>query len=127
MEGRSKMRTIKFRGKREDDGEWVYGGYAKYDELVYITSPKVESDNNVSWFIEVIPETVGQFTGLYDKNGVEIYEGDIVIGENYLFPCYDNRKMTIYWDNRVGGFDMCIFNKDEIEVIGNVHDNKELL
>ena len=120
-------RPIKFRGQREDTKEWVYGSLIEDKYIVGNVIDWNEDYFNTEYWWRIIPETVGQFTGLYDKNGIEIYEGDIVIGENYLFPCYDNRKLTIEWLEKDCGFDMRIFNMNEIEVIGNIHDNKELL
>src|SRR5574344_1074109 len=133
------MREILFRGKRTDGGEWVYGypvGWQNEGVDISIVDSRfgacIDESGNLMMFeapfvTKVAPSTVGQYTGLTDKNGKMIFEGDIVIGENYLFPCYDNRKLIINWHENIGGFLMSEFNLNDIEVIGNIHDNPELL
>lgn len=132
------MREILFRGKTIGNGEWVEGYYykAKYcrtdDELCdYITVPHPKEYNEPSSHYIVNPETVGQYTGLEDKNGTKIFEGDIV--KRFWFD-----KMCIYqidYDNVLArftaraGMNFIAFycDSEEFEVVGNIYDNPELL
>ena len=127
------MREIKFRGKRTDNGEWVEGYYykAKYcrtdDELCdYITVPHPEEYNEPSSHYIINPETVGQYTGLTDKNGKKIFEGDIVKGTFLGFPISIKDYMfCICWQEDVAGYRANYF--ENVEVVGNIHDNPEIL
>lgn len=151
------MREIKFRGKRKDNGEWVEGGFIRNisDKYLIIDPEKIFIVNNSSFAkvqtplfsefaYEVIPETVGQYTGLKDKNGKEIYEGDVVkigyygkavvrYGEKYLG--HDEREYIFglvigFYLEWVGGSLRIFTHADDLkncEVIGNIHDNPELL
>ena len=132
------MREILFRGKRVDNGEWVegdlrHGNYFGGDKTVYIVQNEVYTVN-----IPVIPETVGQYTGLIDKNGRRIFEGDIIkIPDDYEQYGHNAGQLyAVYF--AFGGFRLKPkFNKEargywleddgEVEVIGNIHDNPELL
>lgn len=115
------MREILFRGKRVDNGKWVEGNYS------IDVSGRVDIlpiDNLV--FFEVIPETVGQFTGLTDKNGKKIFEGDIAKYESKVYEIkYIEKYARFAPSNESTVFMVCAFNR--LEVIGNVHDNPELL
>ena len=109
------MREIKFRGERVDNGEWVYGYYFQLGSHHYI-----RSDIHV-W--EVHPETVGQYTGLKDKNGVEIYEDDM---DKDGYMCTYSLAECCYvfvTEKGMGGFYKLNFRSaKEIEVTGNIHD-----
>lgn len=139
------MREILFRGKRSDNDEWIEGYYAvqsnhacfahelKYTHFIF---KDICLDFNLGGLqeFEVILETIGQYTGLTDKNSKKIFEGDI------LKVVDQNREIFIYkvvFTNGVfgtviknGGYAACalvLLSKECIEVIGNIHDNPELL
>lgn len=125
------MREIKFRGKRLDNVEWVYGGLFRMHGVPYIYPNP--APNGCDEY-EVIPDTVGQFTGLLDKNGKEIYEGDIVandFGNAYIVNMAVEWCTDGYWAlHEIDGDDTMHFVADylkEIELIGNIHDNPALL
>ena len=138
------MRTIKFRAKCLDNGEWIYGDYHHRAGNVHCII-RMEPDNNGKVYYIVRPvdaETAGQFTGLRDKNGKEIYEGDIVkwiltmpeIGVNGGYEEYETEEIgEIKWE--VGALQLGEYcaagfayeSEDYAEVLGNIHDNPELL
>ena len=117
------MRTIKFRGKDKKDGEWFFGNL--YDRDTYGRT-HICTINRGCFNID--PNTVGQFTGLYDKNGEEIYEGDI-----YRYNNPDSINEVSYCvGGGFAGFDLtpAIHSENrllDVEVIGNIYDNPELL
>lgn len=141
------MREIKFRGKCVADskyaGQWVYGGYSEPPEdckrnegliTIYL-------GGSSTCKYHVIPNTIGQFTGLRDKNGKEIYEGDIIRsfdskGEPIIhYFLYDNEEagfVAVLKGSAKGdfGYGRCYqqwITECEKEVIGNIHDNPELI
>ncbi|MFK2380008.1 YopX family protein [Bacteroides fragilis] len=124
-------REIKFRGKRIDNGEWVYGYLADEDYINDINSIDLSS-------IEVDRDTIGQFTGLFDKNGKEIYEGDILGANGKIIGwvkggvrgyCYD----VVYINHPTGEKRWSLYGtvvedfNNKIEVVSNMHDNPELI
>lgn len=123
------MRTIKFRGKRIDGQGWAYGWSLGPNLIIPLDTKYTNTSMGLILhdYYEVLPESVGQWTGLVDRHGTEIFEGDVIYGENYLFPVYDFRKMAVTWNEKSGGFDMDIFDQENIEIVGNIHDNPELM
>ena len=127
-----------FRGQKVDAKEWVYGYY-----MFHETKNKHVILTKESKFIEVIPETIGQWTGILDKNGVEIYEGDILLDVEFdengndisgKFPVvYDYSKCQFAIDNsfKKDGSNLVnfveYFGIENLEVVGNICDNIEML
>lgn len=133
------MREILFRGKRIDNGEWVEGFYCQRKEKILggiktrhmILVPDADSYSGARW-IDVNPTTVGQYTGLTDKNGKKIFEGDVVKG--FYKPTDKLVCGSVKYENHLAR--MLILNRGvcaglshchHVEVIGNIHDNPELL
>jgi uncharacterized phage protein (TIGR01671 family) len=137
------MREILFRGKREDNLEWVYGS-------LHIESGETDRNGNQRLYYRILgmrgecdyvdPETAGQYTGLTDKNGKKIFEGDILQHHNE-YPYSEIKEIgVVFWDEKYCGWRRtsngefhhgvvdtyrlspnCVY-----EIIGNVYDQKEL-
>ena len=133
-------RTIKFRGKSIYDEEWLYGSLIKIEKDRYAVIPSlndIEIGKSIGMY-EVCLETIGQFTGLYDKNGKEIYEGDI-LGSDIITVgwvkggvrgyCYD----VVYINHPTGDKRWSLYGtvmedfEDRIKVIDNIYDHPELI
>lgn len=143
------MREILFRGKEKNSGEWIYGDLRHISDghggYILCIVDNTNGRNNDVTGVEVVPETVGQYTGLTDKNGVKIFEGDIVKGTAYSATMIG----VIVWIDEISSFGVRYVNApnptawvnssilrcaaigktDEFaaEVIGNIYDNPELL
>lgn len=128
------MREIIFRGKRIDNGKWVYGDLAHFPDKINIDPHK---HGQPCRGYAVIPETVGQYTGLTDKNGKRIFEGDIIkIPDDYdEFGINAGEIYEVYF--AFGGFRLkpkyskskgfWLEDDATVEIIGNIHDNPEVL
>lgn len=132
------MREVLFRGKRITDGEWCEGNLfidekgEKHEILLGYTNYRI------AW--EVIPSTIGQYTGLTDKNGKKIFEGDILKWQMFINDVELSYKdvltridevvykhISFQLKNNSCSLCVCDDDMDVLEVIGNIHDNPELL
>jgi len=119
------MREIKFRGKRIDNGEWVCGYLVPYSGKDYETKERWCICDGILSVHEVDSATVGQFTGLKDKNGKEIYEGDVVrlFGGEYCQGYYEHDQTIVV----KSAYDIVAMEESEnVQLLGNVWDNPEL-
>ena len=149
------MREIKFRGFHKCEngntiiiingepvrGKWVYGYYFISerdieDGFVWRDIPQIQQRYGDHYqYFDVIPETIGQYTGLHDKNGKEIYEGDIVEYKDfsngmYLFKEQPKARGVIKIDNLLNGIylkGMGTFEGNKAEIIGNIHTSPDIL
>ena len=140
------MREVLFRGKEVADGKWIEGFYSAEEYNPY--SGEVEHIPRIQIIgkcvsLGVIPETVGQYTGLTDKNGVRIFEGDILKSTIKFIDCNDEGYSILHHDiedigivewrkdgfmiaHKSGTWARCFYGCENY-VIGNIHDNPELL
>lgn len=130
-------REILYRGARMEDGKFVYGSlvFVKENDKSENELPHIVisyGPDTFDWF-EVDPETVGQFTGRYDKNDKEIFERDIVVNKNihgkkWIVEYRTDSEYVGFVLKEIGTNGISLFTSwNDIEVIGNIHDNKELL
>jgi hypothetical protein len=129
------MREYLFRGKRIDNDKWAYGYYVVLGNYSFIINPKNPASN-----MRVIPESIGQFTGLFAKSGKKVFEHDIVeFGGGHGYPKWKPKQVV--WGNTLDkalstccgfmldGTQMFLSTNDRnsIKILGNIHDNPELL
>ena len=119
------MREFLLRGKRTDNGEWITDSetYIRDGDGIWL------SDENLN-VVTVIPETVGQYKGLTDKNGVRIFEGDILKAFGYIYVImWDSIRAMFYLRDPVYRVTSDFYNYcgSDLSVIGNIHDNPDIL
>lgn len=134
-------REILFRGKRTDDGQWIFGSHVHQYGAHKIYLPDGVDSEYGSDNYTVVSSTVGQYTGVTDKNGKKIFEGDIVdddytIGvvkygdftpKLYALRIFHSSSIKGFYVETINGDQLVIPSKVRTNVIGNIHDNPELL
>ena len=146
------MKEILFRGKRKDNGEWIYGvpitDESTNDVYIITSTLRSEINNMCATGFRAIPETVGRYTGLTDKNGTRIFEGDIIKSEQdgMIGVIRFGEYQTTNWGNGECHLGFSIewygkysdllrrdlgwwvkFGNTDINIFGNIHDNPELM
>ena len=135
------MRDILFRGKRIDNGEWVEGAFLNDRDGSFYICPAVSdishgycgNSRRIGCWYKIDPSTVGQYTGLNDKNGKRIFEGDVIkrfwLGAEIIYCVRYDGECAHFIGKAMNKRGFTTFDNDGemFEVIGNVHDNKSLL
>lgn len=130
------MREILFRGKRIDNGKWIEGWLVSGEyylnnnamTVIFPKEPMFYPHYEVNYYEPAIPETVGQWTGLVDVNGTKIFEGDIIKLDNSLDTKQKNFEVKFAYGQFYIGINKPIaYVRNSCEIIGNIHDNPELL
>jgi uncharacterized phage protein (TIGR01671 family) len=123
-------REIEFRGKRFDNGKWAYGNLIIDDSG---NSEIIDYENNREIRYDVMGETICQFTGKYDKNQRKVYEDDIILQQGYngrkkkMVVRFENGAFIVGYHSGSSTRKRPMLISDKCEVIGNIHDNPELL
>ena len=120
------MREILFRAKSTITKKWLIGYFYRPDILSYVFLEEFYADEYI------IPETLGQYTGLKDKNGTKIFEGDVVSYNGALYKVvFEDRNLSAYFGIAISAIETWQFSyqvpSDHMEVVGNIYDNPELL
>lgn len=142
------MREILFRGKEVESSDWYYGDI--FHSSMNVDTTRIHDYINRANVV-IIPDTLGQYTGLTDKNGTKIFEGDILQGDEYPYCSdgeYNYYAEVIWFDNGCCGFGLCThknpksavrgisdgncewfedFDSNNWSVVGNIYDNPELI